>query len=682
MKKPLKTIICLGLCAGIALSAGVVSKSTDSTYAETVRVLSYSDTFDSSSLDEGVWYKGDGVTHEKKYSALRLGAINTWGSYVVQQAKPLDAEWGKFAMEFTADWLDTKSGWTGIFIGNPSPSSLFSSARYMLHIAAGNGIRLSGRSTSGSGFATDGDNAQFVSSDMWKQADLSSGGKPIRIRLEFSPATVGEEKGHKLTLKWGFDGEELKNSYYFGDVLLNVNGYAGFTTYGTTVFEMRDFKLETGGEALLSDDFTEPSISYPSLASGTVTWRCVGTNCTEETVYLGDVCDVKYTAPRGNLVYLNELSVNPYSTRNFELGYKVSRDTLSESAYVGSGFGLGSITDAADKNGFIGIRKKGDGYALALIKNGAVVGSETDFEASGFDISLTFTGYYDGSVAVKANGTELAKYKNVDFAGYPTVSSLALSDGATVAAEIDDFSVYEYETLFADNYDYRINFKGRKEEETASGTRKDFWYNTKNWVKYGEVTEPNLTINQNRNYIMFQNTRMEAGFAPKKQYGDFIARFDFKVSSLDDTSIRLAPFGFSFGRDNVASSAKTSAGVYFEPVTVASTVNGKTTYSITGTRVTGLNVPSGDSRAIDVNIYENTTDWYTCMVVFSNRTVKVYLKKTTDGEDFGKPVATYRDVDAHGYTAVTYNPSGSDYAYYWVTNISVIGTDLLKGGRV
>ena len=683
MKKSIKTLACVSLAAGLALSAVAFGGEYKTRVeAETVKLQSYSDTFDSDSLDGAVWHKGDGVNHSKQYAALRLSGINTWGSYVVEQKVPFSDEWGNFSVEFTADWLDTKSGWTGIFIGNSSPTSLFSNARYFLHFNSGKGVRLSARNADGKGFATSGDTAQEYASDVWKKADLSAGGQPVRIKLDFTPATNGEESGHKLRLSWGYVGEELTNVYDYNQLLLNVNGYMGFTTYSTTTVEIRDFSLTVDGEIKLSDDFTEPSISYPSLASGTATWRCVGQNCTEETVYLGAVCAVEYTSARGNLVYQSELSINPYSTRNFEMSYDVTRRTIGENGYIGSGFGLSSITDAADKNGFIGVKKSGDGYSLALIKNGEIVGSEVAFEAKDLNLSLTFTGYYDKSISVKADGIELARFKNVDFTGYPTVSSYSLDQSATVTGTVDNFSLSEYETIFADNYDYRINFKGRKETETASGSRKDFWFNTKNWVKYGEVKEPNLTINQNRNYLMFQDTRLEAGFAPKKQYGDFIARFDFKVSSLDDKTIKLAPFGFSFGRDNVASTAKSSAGVYFEPVTSAATVDGKTTYTISGTRVTGVNLgASSASKAIDINVFENTTDWYTCMVTFSNRTVKVYLKKASEGEDFGKPVATFTDVDAHGYAAVTYNPSGSDYAYYWVTNVSVIGTDLLTKGE-
>ena len=147
----------------------------------------------------------------------------------------------------------------------------------------------------------------------------------------------------------------------------------------------------------------------------------------------------------------------------------------------------------------------------------------------------------------------------------------------------------------------------------------------------------------------------------------------------------LAPFGFSFGRENLASTSKSAPGVYFEPITVSETdkQTGAVRYTITGTRVVGLNMTTaggGTSAALtDLNVFDNTDDWYTCMIVMSNRTAKVYLKKAGDGsEDFGKPIITFTDVDAHGYVAVTYNPSGSNYAYYWATNISVIGIDLLQ----
>lgn len=668
--------------------------------ASTIKLQSYKDNFDNSALDTSVWHATEGVVHETEYSALRLSAIGVWGQYVNLQKQALSSEWEHFTMDIAADWLDTKSGWTGLFFGNSSATGLFNNCKYFLHFSTGadkttegsdengSGIRLSPKIVGDSGFESKYGKSQFYTSDIWNQGDLSAGGQMVYMRLQFDKVegTSGDDALHILTLKWGFDKDNLSNEYVFDKQPMDVDGYMGFTTYGTTVFEMRQFTLTADGEELISDDFSSADISYPSLSSGATTWRCVGV--TEENVYCGNICSVSFDGVKnGSLVYMDELNVNPYSTTNFEISYDVGVENVTEHTYIGSGFGLQSITDKSDGKGFIGFRQADGEYRMALIKNGAVQGEETVFSASGMKVTLRFIGYYDNSIAVYANGKFVAKYTDVPFLGYTSISTVTLTDGGEeYVASVDNFVLDEYESIFSENGDYRINFKGRKESITPGGAvRKDFWFNNKKWVKYGEVKEPNLTINQNRNYIMFQETRMESGFAVKEQFGDFIARFDFKVSSLEDTSIMLAPFGFSFGRENLASTSKSAPGVYFEPITVSETdkQTGAVRYTITGTRVVGLNMTTaggGTSAALtDLNVFDNTDDWYTCMIVMSNRTAKVYLKKAGDGsEDFGKPIITFTDVDAHGYVAVTYNPSGSNYAYYWATNISVIGIDLLQ----
>lgn len=691
-KKVFSVLLALGLAAACFLMLQQFKKTAN---AETVKVLSYEDNFDSAALDDTVWHMTGGVKHNAGYSALRLSGINVWGQYVVLQGTQLKNEWNNFTVEFDADWLNTASGWTGIFFGNPSPTGLFNNSRNFLHISTGadrqtagsdeegTGIRLCPKAA-GSGFESTYGKTKFFTSDVWKKGDLSSGGEVVRIRLQFDKAEGSDE--HILTFGWKFASDEngAYTEYSFGSLPMSVNGYMGFTTYGTTVFEMRNFSIVADGEKVFSDDFTESDVSYPSLPSGMAKWRCVGV--TEAKVYCGNICTVDFAdVMNGNLVYLNELSENPYCTGSFEMSYTVGQDEITSETYIGSGFGLPSITDPADKTGYVGFRKDGDVYKMTLIKEGVITGNEIEFSVpSGLTLDLKFKGEYGKNISVYVNDNFIAKFHGVDFNGYMAIGALSLVETATGnKTSIDNFVLYEYETLFADNGDYRIDFKGRKTSEASGGgERKDFWYNTRKWVRYGDVKEPNLTINQNRNYIMFQDTRMEAGFSPKAQFGDFIARFDFKVSSLDDTSIMLAPFGLSFGRENLASTSGSAPGVYFQPITSAATVDGKTVYTITGTRVVGLNMTTaggGTGEVIDLNVFDNTDDWYTCMVVMSNRTVKVYLKKTSDGSsDFGKPLITFTNVDAHGYVAVTYNPSGSNYAYYWATNISVIGTDLLQ----
>lgn len=707
------SLLCIPvICAVFGIALIVHTNGISEADASTLKYLSYEDNFDSASLDADNWYATEGIEHRTQYSALQINACNVWGSYVNLQKQKLSSEWGHVTIDITADWLNATNGWTGVFFGNTSATANYMNSKYFLYLNAApdkttagsdelqkcndagmsSGIRIASKVPGGAGFyETYGKNSHFIPSDVWKQADLNTGGKIVYIRLQFDLADNEEyeieegERMHVLTMKWGFTADDLNHEYVFDKLPIDINGYMGFTTWGSHYFEMRHFCLTADDIELIDDDFSSADISYPSLPSAVAAWRCVGVD--EGNVYCGNVCNIDFSGVKnGNLIYTTPLSKNEYSTVNFEWEYTLSLGGIGESTYIGSGFGFDSFTDSTEAKAYIGFRKVGEEYKLALIKNGTVVGDETAFNVVGRTMSMRYVGNYDDSIDVYVNDKHVATYREIDFEGYASISAFSLTGNATGNdTTIDDFAFYEYETLFADNDDYRINFKGRKERQSVSGsTIKDFWFNTKKWSKFGEAEEPNLSINQDRNYIMFQEASLESGFAPKAQFGDFIARFDFKVSSLDDTSVILAPFGLSFGRDNIASASAEFPGVYFEPITVANKNpdTGATEYVITGTRVKGLHMTTatgGSSQDLtDFNIFENTDNWYTCMVVVSNRTARVFLKKTEDAGDFGKPIITFTDVDAYGYVAVTFVPSGSTYAYYWATNISVMGIDLMQ----
>lgn len=677
----------------IAVCLAVLPYPNISADAETIKVLNYEDSFDAETIDTSVWQTTGGVKQKVEYAALRMDSLNMWGGYVVYQKQRLDSRDDGFTVEFDADWLNTKSGWTGIFFGNSSYTSMFTGSRYFLHFSAGpiasngesgSGLRLSPKSAAGSSFAEDdAEKSQFYNSDVWKKGDLSGGGHVVHIKLRFDRAPETTDK-HILTFSWRFADESdyaPENEYVFDRVPFDVSGYMGFTTYGTTLCEIRSFKLSVDGQMPVEEKFTPNDISYPSLPSPSASWRCVAV--TENNVYCGNICTIDFSgAPNGTITYATELSENAYCTSNFDMNYTVSLGGVTENTYIGSAFGLKAIDAAASSCDFIGFRKDGSKYKLAHLKNGSLVGAETEFDAEGLDLNLRFFGKYGKRVEVYVNGRRAVEYLGVDFNGFTAMAALTPSGSSSdCTATTDNFTLYKYETVFADNGDYRMDFKGRKESIFPDGSvNNEFWFNTRKWVKFGDVTAPYLEINPNSNYMMMNRVRTEAGFAPRAQFGDFIARFDFQVSSIEDNTIMLSPFGLSFGRDNLASDAKTAPGIYFEPV--YQTADGR--HTITGTRVSGVNITMDSGMAsktldADHHAFGDSRTWWTCMVVMSNRTAKVYLKKTNDGsEDFGKALATFTDVDAHGYVAVTHNPSGSNYAYYRMTNISVIGTDLLQ----
>ena len=81
-KKVFSVLLALGLAAACFLMLQQFKKTAN---AETVKVLSYEDNFDSAALDDTVWHMTGGVKHNAGYSALRLSGINVWGQYVVLQ---------------------------------------------------------------------------------------------------------------------------------------------------------------------------------------------------------------------------------------------------------------------------------------------------------------------------------------------------------------------------------------------------------------------------------------------------------------------------------------------------------------------------------------------------------------------------------------------------------------------
>ena len=84
-----------------------------------------------------------------------------------------------------------------------------------------------------------------------------------------------------------------------------------------------------------------------------------------------------------------------------------------------------------------------------------------------------------------------------------------------------------------------------------------------------------------------------------------------------------------------------------------------------------------------LNVFEETEEdtWYTCMIIISSRTVKVFLKEASAPDSsFGAPQAVYTDVDTYGYAAMTIEPTGT--AYFYATNYSVTNIDPMIGREV
>ena len=688
MKKWITIALALALCAGaVSLSGG--QDAALQADASVIKSLEMVDNFDGEVLNADAWTTTNGVKQSVDYSAVRVEGNDLWGSYVVFQKMALDESWDSFTIEMELNWVGAAS-WTGFFFGAAnsrdfyytSPSSYFLQIRDAGMTSAGEpegmGIRLCPRNpSSGVGFYGAYDQpekTEFRLCDVFQEGDLLSGGAVQSVVMEFSKIQGDPDNAFSMTFKWrDLDGGQEYRECSF--TRMEIGGYMGFKTMGATTLEIRNFTLSTGlgseKEELYSTDFSNGSISYPSLPDSTTDWCATPNAGIEEYVYCGKFCTVSFNGVKnGSLVYTDPIRRSADSLKNFEISYDVSLSGLTQDTYLGSGFALEQpASDPAEKS-FIGIRKDGNGYAIAQIAAGEVVSEQSAGSVVGLTATIKFVGYYDGTVRVYLNNTERAAFEDVAFDGYTSVSAVAFSSDASAPSEgcsIDNFIFYTYRSLVSAAEDVGIDFKGVREYELAGVMVDEHYVNSRKWIMYGGVKTPMQT---SRNYVMFHDISGDAAFLSKEMFGDQIVRFDFKPSSVPEGE-QLAGFGYSFGRELLDSSYTEAPGVYFRKEGASTLVYGM-----------NMSTESGSSQTTcPVNIYEDTDTWYTCLIIVSARTVKVFIKETAAPDSaFGEPVITFTDVDVYGYTAWMIENSTGKKAYYYATNLSVVNIDPMLMG--
>lgn len=691
MKKSIALLLALALAGSVGAAA--LLADTEKVSAANVRSLAMTDDFNDSVLNPDTWKTTGGVDRYLEYTALRLNGINTWGSWVLLQETQLDPAWQTFTIDMVMAW-DGTPAWSGMFFGNASPSGFFfnSPSAYFLQFHAGaqtgedreygdRGLRLCARTVgSANAFNGSASDTEFHSCDVTNRGNLLAGGVPQRVIMEFTrrAAAEGEDALYDFTFRWGDEGEDSASfsSVTFDDPAygVDIGGYMGFTTYGDTNMEIRSFALRTGSGAsaqtVFEDDFTDPSISFPSLASAESSWRGVGDNI-EQRTYCGDFCYVSYdNVANGSLVYTTPLVRNEASAKSFELSYDVNLTDLTETTYIGSGFALQDAASDPAQSGFVGLRKKGSGYALAQIREGALV-QEEDVSATKSSVTVEMTGFSDGSMEVVI-GENSYLFSGMDYDGYMSVSAVTLSGTAPAKnGHIDNISLYVYESISPSSEDVGINFQGSSSFTLAGEIIEEHYVNNRKWVMYGGV---DLPLQMSRAYVQFHDISGDAAFLSRSQFGDHIARFDFRPSSLPEVEDynSLAGFGYSFGRTMADASANDAPGVFFR----RSGPEGEAT-------VVAVNMAtaSGTTQSpCTINLFKDNQTWYTCMIIISSRTVKVFLKEASAPDSAFALQASYTDVDAYGYAALTIQPSGT--AYFYATNYSVTNIDPMSGREV
>lgn len=639
MKKSKVVIIAL-LLSAVTAAAVCLPKISGDADAVSVKQNMISEDFNTEL--SGDWTLTGGAQLDEQFSSLRLIGPDVWQPAVILQNETAYVDEERtvsFEMQ-----LVSGNSWLGLVIGAPASSSAFYEANNMLMIA-NEEVQL-WRSE---------DNRNLVEDTAEKykgtpMTDAASG--KVSVVARFVPdgdshASFG--KSYDMYLSWGAKGEEQFKKQY----KVYADGYFGFCGQNGLTVDIFDFAMtDADGQTVFEDDFSDPSISYPSDRNSAADWSVTHLYGPDK-VYMGYQKNLLFTSSGDAAVINLGLAADPRSEQSFEMSFRLQMPTAPERVYFGVGLGLKKTSDSIDSVNMIGFEKSGSSVKPVLIINGVVQeNAERVFDAT--DCTVTLTGYYDGRVDVKVNSATRARFSGVDFEGYAAVG---IAGTGAVSAAVDDLSlsIFTYQT--SGTPDSAQDFAGVREFEDFGDTYYEHYINTERWLVMGTgVTFP---LQYQRKYLNFSDATGNTAFGLKERYSEYILRFTVTNTKPEGSTKRTAPIAVSFGREYIDSELTESPAVIFNDLSGSMSVS-------------ALNA-TGGTFASDVNFYADDETRYQVMIIVAGREIKVYFKSADAPEsDMGILRAHYTDVNTYGYVAVTCDTRDGKVGNFRLTDFSVV----------
>lgn len=657
MKK--RKIVALALA--ICLCAGVTPFLSSPAKASPIRETVLSDNFDGETLSAD-WTADTGVQQKAVYSCMRIKDMNIWQPAIMLQAYEIKKE-KPCTVSFDIN-VKTLTGWLGFFVGARSTSSAFyeSSAMWMMS-SASVGLWLN-------------DGANLVEQPSQSLADTPLKGATgenvvtVRYALEFSHENA-QGAFFDATLSFGpKDGEPTQEKTYEN---IPAETYMGFTSMANLFVDIMNFKIEEDGKTVFFDDFSSGSIVYPGSSNPEANWRVTHTYG-KENVFVGALKRVVFDGVAEGKLYSN-VAIEPDTRCEtlFEMNFTLFLESFGDNAYFGVGFGLSAASEYADSVNMIAFRKEGaDGAVAVKLVNGEEVAvSSEKFRLSELGAgnaegaAVAIKGYYDDTAELIVAGTKIA-FEDMEFGGTFAVASAkkygADSKGSNVA--VDDFSLSVYRYRSGAGEDMAINFEGVKEFEQFGETYREHYYDRNLWYLSGSgVSLAPYRNNIDSDYLQMVNATGKVAFGPKKQtYSDFIVRFSVNMlTQAQDTPANTA-VGLAFGKKTLDTANENASCVYFS-------FNGSSTV------ISGINMATetGETSVpCPINMWSDTSSVYNVMLIVSDGTVEVYLKRSTDDlSGFGICRAKFVNVNTYGYLALTCNTLDGKRGNFKLTDFSV-----------
>lgn len=692
-----KTIALLSACcfavAAICIPVGKTKTCEAATSAERI----FFDNFDAQTLDSRRWSTDESsVSLQKQYNVLRLNLADEWGPAVTLRRYKIE---GDCNITFTLTQT-SGNGWLGLAFGNKNAGDFTKGAKHVLRLEEKS---VSLHSADISGVLNDASAEQNRVQNEKTEAIRTNSANEQRCTVQIN-LKKRENGSYEMRVFAGAAGKNAEEIVTYGAADgkepdgISADGYLAFCGQNVKA-DVASFKIEANGKTAFESAFTHDELAYPDESQNGKIWTISG-RYGENAVYCGAANRVGLSAGRG-LQANTAVEANTETEKTFELSFKwyYSAAETPQNSYVGVRFGC-------DKSeNFAGIGKK-DGktvlvwYAKSEIRAFVLLPAEAVSEGEN---TLLFRGKFGEKLEIEANGVT-HELDNFDTTGnfalsiYRAGEAVNEAAGETAKIEIDDALFVRYVSRNSKAESVSNDFSGVKisEIEASDGilSVKEYYINRSAYYVGAEVNLPLVYAEGKKGSLLFGECKNYGYFAPKKEYSEWIMRFDLQVT--DERNVKQNPdgsfdlpklksgamLGVSFGKEYAAQSATETDGIFFYNWYNPDFTEGKQTYTgADGQVYCGTYLAASDTEKsswkfgnapIFYDLWGDKSAVYNIMVIAENSTAKLYMKRADESaEKMSSPIFTVTSVNTCGYAAIVgLNSASFRISNYSVTNIS------------
>lgn len=692
-----KTIALLSACcfvaAAICIPVGKVKTCEAATSAERI----FFDNFDAQTLDSRRWNADESsVSLQKQYNVLRLNLADEWGPAVTLRQYKIE---GDCNITFTLTQT-SGNGWLGLAFGNKNAGDFTKGAKHVLRLEE-KSVSLHSADISGvlNDASAEQNRVQNEKTEAIRANSANEQRCTVRINLK-----KRENGNYEMRVLAGAEGKIAEEIVTYGAADgkepdgVSADGYLAFCGQNVKA-DVTSFTIESNGKTTFESAFTHDELAYPDESQNGKIWTISG-RYGENAVYCGAANRVGLSAGRG-LRSNTAVEANTETEKTFELSFNwyYSAAETPQNSYVGVRFGC-------DKSeNFAGIGKK-DGktvlvwYAKSEIRAFVPLSAEAVAEGEN---TLLFRGKFGEKLEIEANGVT-HELDNFDTTGnfalslYRTGETGNEAAGDTAKIEIDDALFVRYVSRNSKAESVSNDFSGVKisEIEASDGilSVKEYYINRSAYYVGAEVNLPLVYAEGKKGSLLFGECKNYGYFAPKKEYSEWIMRFDLRVT--DERNVKQNPdgsfdlpklksgamLGVSFGKEYAAQSATETDGIFFYNWYNPDFTEGKQTYTgADGQVYCGTYLAASDTEKsswkfgnapISYDLWGDKSAVYNIMVIAENSTAKLYMKRADESaEKMSSPIFTVTGVNTCGYAAIVgLNSASFRISNYSVTNIS------------